>query len=108
MIIARAFKRFMAPPAFEGLDAFVHTVAHDLKGPIGLIVGFADMLLEGYTALPNEAIQRALLTMTNSGIKASNIVEALLRWPAFANRICSPNRSRWAMSSTKLCRVWLN
>ena len=62
----------------EELDAFAHTVAHDLKGPIGLIVGFADMLLEGYTDLPNEAIQRALQTVINSGIKASNIVEALL------------------------------
>ncbi len=62
----------------EELDAFGHTVAHDLKGPIGLMVGFADMLLEGYADMPEAAIRRALQTVVNSGIKATSIIESLL------------------------------
>jgi signal transduction histidine kinase len=62
----------------EELDAFAHTVAHDLKGPISLMAGFADMLLEGYADMPDEAIRRALQTVINSGIKAGTIVESLL------------------------------
>ncbi|CAG0929281.1 partial Phytochrome-like protein cph1, partial [Planctomycetaceae bacterium] len=62
----------------EELDAFAHTVAHDLKGPLGLMVGFADMLSEGYRDMPPAAIERALLTVTQSGIKASTIIESLL------------------------------
>jgi signal transduction histidine kinase len=62
----------------EELDAFAHTVAHDLKGPIGLMVGFADMLLENYTTMSEATLQRALQTVTSSGIKAAAIVESLL------------------------------
>jgi signal transduction histidine kinase len=62
----------------EELDAFGHTVAHDLKGPIGLMVGFADMLLEDYAEMPEAAIRRALQTIVSSGIKATSIVESLL------------------------------
>lgn len=62
----------------EELDAFAHTVAHDLKGPIGLMVGFADMLLEGSTDMSSAAVQRALLAVVNSGTKATTIVESLL------------------------------
>jgi PAS domain S-box-containing protein len=30
----------------RGLDAYAHTVAHDLKSPLGLIVGYSDFLLD--------------------------------------------------------------
>jgi signal transduction histidine kinase len=30
----------------QELDAFAHTVAHDLKNPIGLIVGYAELSLD--------------------------------------------------------------
>ena len=62
----------------DELDAFAHTVAHDLKGPLGLMVGFADMLMDGYRDMPPAAIERALLTVTQSGVKAGRIIESLL------------------------------
>ena len=34
----------------EELDAFAHTVAHDLKNPITLVVGYADILRETFDA----------------------------------------------------------
>lgn len=34
------------------LDAFSHTVAHDLKGPLSTMIGFADMLADDISDLP--------------------------------------------------------
>ncbi|MBI5567210.1 MAG: GAF domain-containing protein [Chloroflexi bacterium] len=76
----------------EELDAFAHTVAHDLKGSIGLMVGFADMLLESYPDLSSEAIQGALLKITGSGIKAANIVESLLLLSGIRRQEVQPER----------------
>jgi PAS domain S-box-containing protein len=62
----------------EELDAFAHTVAHDLKGPLGYIVGFAQALEEEYDALPGEEVRRHLRTIAKSGHKMSNIIDELL------------------------------
>jgi len=62
----------------EELDAYAHTVAHDLKAPLALIVGFAHVLDEDRTALPDEVMHRYLHTIAQSGRKASNIVDELL------------------------------
>ncbi|MEA3340465.1 MAG: PAS domain S-box protein [Chloroflexota bacterium] len=60
------------------LDAYAHTVAHDLKGPLSSIVGFAQVLEEDYATLPDEELRRYLHTIAQSGRKASNIVDELL------------------------------
>jgi len=62
----------------EDLDAFAHTVAHDLKGPLGHMVGFAEVLEQDYTTLPQEEVHRHLHTIARSGRKMSSIVDALL------------------------------
>lgn len=62
----------------EALDAFAHTVAHDLKNPLSLIVGFADLVRDGYDTLPRETIQESLDTIVEYGVKMSSIVDALL------------------------------
>ncbi|MCA9975518.1 MAG: GAF domain-containing sensor histidine kinase [Anaerolineales bacterium] len=36
------------------LDAFAHTVAHDLRNPLGSLIGYAEMLLEDDLIPPNE------------------------------------------------------
>jgi signal transduction histidine kinase len=61
----------------EELDAYAHTVAHDLKNPLGAVVGYVE-LLQSYDTLPSEIIQRILVGLQRSGQKATNIVEALL------------------------------
>lgn len=60
------------------LDAFAHTVAHDLKNPINLIVGFADALQQDLTVLPEAEIRDYLSTIAWSGRKMSNIINELL------------------------------
>ena len=43
----------------EELDAFAHTVAHDLKTPLSLVMGFADMLRESIPHLEEAEIAEA-------------------------------------------------
>jgi PAS domain S-box-containing protein len=62
----------------EELDAFAHTVAHDLQNPLGMIVGFADLLEQRYTTLPAEDVAHSLRTIVRSGRKMSNIIHELL------------------------------
>ncbi|MDY7078035.1 MAG: response regulator, partial [Chloroflexota bacterium] len=62
----------------EELDAFAHTVAHDLKGPLGHMVGFAHVLAEDHTALPEEKLCHYLQTIAQNGQRMSNIIDELL------------------------------
>ncbi len=62
----------------EELDTFAHTVAHDLKTPLGHIIGFAQVLEKHYADLPEEELRRYLRTMVQSGRKMSNIIDELL------------------------------
>ncbi len=62
----------------EELDAFAHTVAHDLKNPLGLIVGFSEVLREEFTALKGEELCRYLNRIARSGRKMNSIIDELL------------------------------
>ncbi|MCP4539680.1 MAG: PAS domain S-box protein [Chloroflexi bacterium] len=60
------------------LDAYAHTVAHDLKGPLTHIVGFAQILEQSYAELPAEQVRDHLRTISQSGSKMGNIIDELL------------------------------
>jgi PAS domain S-box-containing protein len=62
----------------EELDAYAHTVAHDLKNPLNLIAGYADVLEEDYAVLPDEERQHCLRVIRQYAYKMSNIVAELL------------------------------
>jgi two-component system sensor histidine kinase/response regulator len=62
----------------EELDGFAHTVAHDLKGPLSHMVGFARVLAEDYAALSEDELHQYLQTIAQSGQKMSNIIDELL------------------------------
>ncbi len=62
----------------EELDAFAHTVAHDLNDPLSTIIGFADVLQEAGPTLPAEQLQEYLRAIARSGQKMVSIIEALL------------------------------
>ncbi len=62
----------------EDLDAFAHTVAHDLKNPLNLILGFAEFLeVDARTVLDAET-REYLGLIARSGRKMNNIVNELL------------------------------
>jgi PAS domain S-box-containing protein len=62
----------------EELDAFAHTVAHDLKSPLGPIIGFADALEQEWTTLSGDELRQALRDIARSAHKMNNIIDELL------------------------------
>jgi K+-sensing histidine kinase KdpD len=62
----------------EELDAFAHTVAHDLKTPLSLVMGFADMLRESIPQLEEAEISDYLNQIVEHSSRMSQIIEALL------------------------------
>jgi signal transduction histidine kinase len=60
------------------LDAFAHTVAHDLQSPLSLMIGYAEVLAEDFGSLPPEEVQTYLSTIVQNGRKLGDMIDALL------------------------------
>lgn len=60
------------------LDAFAHTVAHDLKNPLSSIRGYADVLAQSHATLPEEILQKFVNTIANNSRTMSTIIDELL------------------------------
>ncbi|NJN53824.1 MAG: PAS domain-containing protein [Anaerolineae bacterium] len=60
------------------LDAYAHTVAHDLKNPLSLIVGHSNLILRKEQASLSEATQASLHVIARTGHKMAEIIDALL------------------------------
>jgi signal transduction histidine kinase len=62
----------------QELDAYAHTVAHDLKNPVSAILGFAEHLEQGSGAVPEEERREAVEAIARSAQKMQEIIDALL------------------------------
>ncbi len=62
----------------QELDAFAHTVAHDLKNPLTTIGGHAQVLEYLYSSLSEEEAKKHLQTIQKGVTKMGNIIDALL------------------------------
>ena len=60
------------------LDAFAHTVAHDLKSPLSIILGYADLLIEAGTEFDPKELIEYLTAVRQTTLKVNNIVDELL------------------------------
>ncbi len=60
------------------LDAFAHTVAHDLRSPLTTVVGFSDLLATRFEDLSEDRRQYGLQAISESGHKMSEIINELL------------------------------
>ncbi len=60
------------------LEAFAHTVAHDLKNPLALILGYIEYLQENLNTLPPVDIINALERIRQSSKKMHHIIDELL------------------------------
>jgi signal transduction histidine kinase len=60
------------------LDAFGHTVAHDLKNPLSAIMGYGQILQLSYRMLDHDSIERYLQMILTSGKKMTSIINELL------------------------------
>src|SRR5258708_9374167 len=62
----------------EDLDAFAHTVAHDLKNPISLILGYATLLADDCSDSPNKTQYEFAHQIMKGSRKMTNIIDELL------------------------------
>jgi PAS domain S-box-containing protein len=62
----------------EELDSFAHTVAHDMKSSVSILVGFAEYLAEIRESLTQEQLEQFLKQMAIDGRKLINIIDGLL------------------------------
>ncbi len=60
------------------LDAFAHTVAHDLKTPLSTIVGMGTLLVEHYARMDEERLRQNLRIIVQTGYKMNSIINELL------------------------------
>lgn len=60
------------------LDAFAHTVAHDIQAPLQIVYGFAEMLREQDATLDEQVRQLTLRHVAQNTLKISSIVSELL------------------------------
>jgi signal transduction histidine kinase len=60
------------------LDAFAHTVAHDLKNPLGIIISYSDLLMQSGLDFEPEELLDIFKEVQKSSYKAVEIIEALL------------------------------
>lgn len=60
------------------LDAFSHTVAHDLKSPLANTIGFASILLQEKDTLSPEESQEFLTIISKNGKRMRGIIDGLL------------------------------
>jgi PAS domain S-box-containing protein len=60
------------------LDAFAQTVAHDLKNPMNIMYGYADILLTAFEEYSPEEIKHFLAQIHKGAEKANSIIHALL------------------------------
>jgi signal transduction histidine kinase len=64
--------------ANEELEAFSGSVSHDLRNPLGRIIGFASLLQDG-AALSEETRQKYTAHITDAGRKMASLIDDLLR-----------------------------
>ncbi|MCA9934415.1 MAG: hybrid sensor histidine kinase/response regulator [Anaerolineales bacterium] len=62
----------------DELDAFAHTVAHDLKNPLTYIIGFSEILKEELNAHSSPKTEQSLEMILNSSQKMAKIIDDLL------------------------------
>ena len=62
----------------QELDAFAHTVAHDLRNPVGLIIGFAEQTEHSLSVTTNDELRQSLQVISRAARKTNNIINELL------------------------------
>jgi two-component system, sensor histidine kinase and response regulator len=67
--------------SYEELDNFAHALSHDLRGSLGLIISFAQVLKEYHATLPEEELSRYLDTIAQKGHRVIGVIDGLLEEP---------------------------
>ncbi len=60
------------------LDAYAHTVAHDLKNPLGVLMGYAEVLSDDQPSLTPQDRKKAAAEIVRTAQKMASIIQELL------------------------------
>ncbi len=60
------------------LDAFAHTVAHDLKNPLAALIGFSSLLESRFLKMTPEKVLENIRHITSTAYKMTSIIQELL------------------------------
>jgi PAS domain S-box-containing protein len=61
-------------------DKFFSIIAHDLKNPFNIILGFSDLLLQNYKEYDADTMESVIKTIYDISLKTFNLLENLLAW----------------------------
>jgi signal transduction histidine kinase len=78
--------------ANEELEAFAHTVSHDLKTPLNGIIGFADLLKMEYGDMMDEDAKEYLGWIMKSSNNMSHLIEDLLQYSRSGRKEIKPEK----------------
>jgi signal transduction histidine kinase len=80
----------------EELDAFAHTVAHDLKTPLATTIVYASILNAEWFDMEPVDVQSALTRIVQGGQKMTNIIDELLLLSSVRKEEVEPERLEMA------------
>ncbi len=60
------------------LDAFTYTVAHDLKRPLSLIIGYSDLVIGEYGTMPQEELVECLQAINQAAQQMNDSINELM------------------------------
>ncbi|MGC9400090.1 MAG: sensor histidine kinase [Anaerolineae bacterium] len=60
------------------LDAYAHTVAHDLKNPLTSLIGYSGLLRSQHARMSEKQIEQNLEAIAQNGRRMANIIDELL------------------------------
>lgn len=60
------------------LDEFAHTVAHDLKNPLNLVLAYVHLLLDDAGSMAPDDVRTYLREIASGGFKMNSIIDSLL------------------------------
>ena len=68
------------------LNAYAHSVAHDLKNPVALVMGYSDIMQLDRHNMPDEDTDKYLAIIHNTAIKMQAIIDELLLLASVRNQ----------------------
>lgn len=66
--------------ANKSKDRLFSIIGHDLKNPLGSIMGFSDLLVHRYKKLSDEKVEKYLAMIVSSASSMNGLLENLLNW----------------------------
>ena len=87
----------------EELDAFTRTVSHDLKSPLGGIIGFGEILKEEFETEMNEEALSHLEWILKSANKMSTLITDLLNYSRSSRSDINPVSLNVSEIATEVC-----